>query len=206
MNIHLENVGKKFSREWLFRELNAVFEHGKRYAITGPNGSGKSTLIQLLAGNQLCSEGTISYSSENHSIPVEEVFQDLSITAPYLELIEEFTLEEAIDFHFQFKALRTGFSKKDLIEIGLFSMSRKKYIRNFSSGMKQRLKLLLAFYSDTSLLLLDEPTTNLDDQGIKWYHDHINLLNDTLILVASNQPYEYTFCDLTYSLDNFKPR
>ncbi len=201
MTIHLENVGKKFSHEWLFRDIHYTFRHGERYAITGPNGSGKSTLIQLIAGNQLPSSGRIRYEHDQQDIPAEDIFRHLSITAPYLELIEEFTLQEAIEFHFKFKTLRSGISREDLLKIGYFEKSKFKYVRNFSSGMKQRLKLLLAFYSHTPLLLLDEPTTNLDESGISWYHDQVSKLSDTTILVASNQEHEYSFCEHCFSLE-----
>lgn len=204
MNIHLRNVGKKFSHEWLFRNIDISFSSGSRYALTGPNGSGKSTLIQLIAGNQLCSEGTIEYYSGEAAVPAEEIFRHTVISAPYLELIEEFSLTEAIDFHFRFKEIRKGFEPVDLINIGMFGGSENKYIRNFSSGMKQRLKLLLAFYSRADILLLDEPTTNLDEQGVKWYTEHVTRLKEPLIIVASNQPHEYNFCDDVFSLSNLK--
>lgn len=206
MDIHLNHVGKKFNREWLFKDISYSFKQGTSYAIIGPNGSGKSTLIQLIAGNQLTSSGTIEYQTKDQQkLPVEEVYKQIAITAPYLELVEEFTLKEAIDFHFQFKNLREGITPEELINIGYFEGSQNKYLKNFSSGMKQRAKLLLAFYSSASLILLDEPTTNLDQTGIDWYHEQINQLEKCLVLVASNQPHEYNFCKSHLQLDNFKP-
>lgn len=206
MDIHLNHVGKKFNREWLFKDINLSFTQGSSHAIIGPNGCGKSTFIQLIAGNQLASSGLIHYaSSEKGKIPAEEVYKEMVITAPYLELIEEFTLSEAINFHFKFKELREGVTCEDLIEIGYFEGAQNKYIRNFSSGMKQRLKLLLAFYSRASLVLLDEPTTNLDKTGVDWYQAQVNLLKNALILVASNQSHEYEFCNSQLVLEKFKP-
>lgn len=204
MEVRLENVGKKFNYEWLFKKISFTFSPGTSYAITGPNGSGKSTLIQLIAGNQLPSDGKITYHGKNGEVAPEDAYRHLAITAPYLELIEEFTLDEALRFHFRFKNIRDHYSLDDLITIGYFQEARTKYIRNFSSGMKQRLKLLLALYSDVSLLLLDEPATNLDEQGIAWYKEQIEQVNEAAVLVASNQLHEYSFCDQEFSLRTLK--
>lgn len=204
MEIHLSDLGKKFSREWLFKNISYTFTSGNSYALTGPNGSGKSTLLQIIGGNQLCSAGKIQYSLAEKALAPEDVYQHLVISAPYLELIEEFTLQECLEFHFRFKELRPGLSLNDLITIADFNHARNKYVRNFSSGMKQRLKLLLTFYSEAFLILLDEPTTNLDEQGIKWYLEQVRQRHDALMIVASNQEREYSFCQHIFSLADYK--
>lgn len=204
MEVHLSDLGKKFNREWLFKNISYTFNSGESYALTGPNGSGKSTLLQIIGGNQLCSAGKINYSLAEKVLEPEEVYQHLVISAPYLELIEEFTLQESLEFHFRFKKLRSGFSIDDLIALADFKHARKKYVKNFSSGMKQRLKLLLTFYSEASLILLDEPTTNLDEQGIFWYLEQAKQRQNTLMIVASNQEKEYSFCQHIFSLSDYK--
>jgi len=131
-------------------------------------------------------------------MPVESdlLFNQLSIAAPYLELVEEFTLSEQIDFHLKFKTFAANTTKDQLIQLLQLEKSKDKEIRFFSSGMKQRVKLGLALYSDTPILLLDEPTTNLDTQGCEWYQKEIKKnLKGRLVIICSNQRNEYDFCD-----------
>jgi len=201
-SISTENLGKKFNYEWIFKNLSFKFLFGESYAIIGINGSGKSTLLQVLAGALPPSEGKIWYERENKKIVAEEFYQYLSWASPYLELVEEMTLAEQIEFHFKMKPssylLR---SSQELIEILRLEKSKNKFIKNFSSGMKQRLKLGLAFYTDTPLLMLDEPTSNLDAQNIAWYKEEISKqIGSRLVIVASNQSEEYDFCKHTIHL------
>ncbi len=192
MKIVTENLGKRFNREWIFKKLNFTFESGNTYAIVGPNGSGKSTLMQVLWGQVFPSAGSLSYSIDSREIKIEDCHRLVSIATPYMELIEEFTLEEMIRFHFKFKKPVNSHSTDEMIDLMVLDHARKKPISNFSSGMKQRLKLGLAFFSDTPALFLDEPTSNLDKKSIDWYQ--VNLSNSRgsrLVLIASNVDYEY---------------
>ncbi|MFZ1807075.1 MAG: ATP-binding cassette domain-containing protein [Cyclobacteriaceae bacterium] len=192
MNIVTENLGKRFNREWIFKKLNFVFEQGNSYAIVGPNGSGKSTLMQVLWGQVPASTGSIAYSFQKNTVPEEEAYEHVSIATPYMELIEEFTLKEMIHFHFKFKKVAQNLPIKDLADLMELSHAQNKLISNFSSGMKQRLKLGLAFFSDTSALFLDEPTTNLDKRAIEWYQIKLREFGaHRLVLIASNTEYEY---------------
>ncbi|MCB0488718.1 MAG: ATP-binding cassette domain-containing protein [Cyclobacteriaceae bacterium] len=193
MNIVTENLGKRFNREWIFKKLNYTFEQGTCYAITGPNGSGKSTLMQVLWGQVPQSQGQLSYTStSNGAIPIDECHQHLSIATPYMELIEEFTLEEMVNFHFKFKTTLNNESADEIITRMALDHARKKQVSNFSSGMKQRLKLGLAFFSKTAALFLDEPTSNLDKKAIEWYQVNLRAVaRERLVLIASNVDYEY---------------
>jgi ABC-type multidrug transport system ATPase subunit len=196
MKIHAENLGKRFNKEWIFKNLSLDFQINNAYAITGPNGSGKSTLLQVLSGMMPLSEGTIRYSDQKKVISPDDIFKYLSIAAPYMELIEEFTLLEQVEFHSKFKKLKNEVSASELISIMHLESSKDKEIRFFSSGMKMRLKLGLAFHSDTPILLLDEPTSNLDTKGIEWYQKEIKKnLKDRLVIICSNQKAEYECCE-----------
>ena len=191
MKITTENLGKRFNREWIFRNVSLTFESGNTYAIVGPNGSGKSTLLQMLWGQMPPSIGSLSYLQDQRVIPVEELFSHLSIATPYQELIEEFTLEEMVRFHFHFKKPRGG-SIQEIIQRMELAHATEKLISNFSSGMRQRLKLGLAFLSESAVLFFDEPTTNLDKKTIGWYWDQFSQLPPgLLIFIASNQEAEY---------------
>src|ERR1700743_1711819 len=116
MTITLQNIGRRFNRDWIFRGVDYTFNSGGSYAILGPNGSGKSTLFQVLNTSLSPSVGTIGYSHGGKEIEVEKVFEHLSLAAPYLELIEEFTLTEMIDLHFKFKPYKPGVDEKSVIE------------------------------------------------------------------------------------------
>ncbi|HEY9196401.1 MAG TPA: ATP-binding cassette domain-containing protein, partial [Mucilaginibacter sp.] len=187
MTITLTNVGRRFNRDWIFRGIDYAFASGESYAVLGANGSGKSTLLQVLNGSLSPSAGNISFSLGGTDIAVDKVFNYLSLAAPYLELIEEFTLNEMVDFHFKFKAYRPGTDKQQLIALLNLAKSENKLIRYFSSGMKQRLKLILAFCADTPMLMLDEPTSNLDTQGVEWYLSLVErFAADRLTIICSN--------------------
>lgn len=192
MRITAKNLSKRFNREWIFKDLNYEFTTPATYAIVGPNGSGKSTLLQVLWGQMVPSAGSIYYELNHQEIPQPDFFNHISIATPYMDLIDEFTLIEMVKFHFSFKEIRNNRSIDDLIDLFGLSHARDKAIGNFSSGMRQRLKLGLAFYSNSNALFLDEPTTNLDRKAIDWYGKHLEQVpNSTLIFIASNQDHEY---------------
>jgi ABC-type multidrug transport system ATPase subunit len=205
MKINLEHIGRRFNREWIFRDVNYVFETGSSYAILGANGAGKSTILQVISGSLSSSEGVITYSKDGVLLNPEHVFEHLSMAAPYLELIEEFTLTELIDFHFQFKKYRIGLDRLQLIELMGLKRSEFKAIKHFSSGMKQRVKLALAFCSETEMILLDEPASNLDQQGLEWYLSLVKEFSaDRMLIICSNQLQEYSFCKNQLNMADYK--
>lgn len=204
MNITLSNTGKRYNREWIFRKFSYDFVAGRSYAITGINGSGKSTLLQVIGGAIMASEGKQEYSTnDERPTTTENALRNISIAAPYLELIEEMTANEMLAFHAKFKTLKLS-AAQILSEVGL-EKSGDKQIRYYSSGMKQRLKLAQAFFSNTSVLLLDEPTTNLDEEGIAIYKKLLQKNSaGRLIIVSSNDKQEYDFCEEVISISAYK--
>ncbi|MBS1917353.1 MAG: ATP-binding cassette domain-containing protein [Bacteroidetes bacterium] len=220
MKITLTDVGKRFNRDWIFRHINYGFTNGNSYAIIGPNGSGKSTLLQVIAGAVAQSEGSIGFqssvfssqpadsqklSTDNCQLPTEKLHSHISLATPYLEVIEEMTLVEFLRFHSTFKPFITGMDIQKISgEVGL-EKSIHKQIRYFSSGMKQRVKLAQAFFSDTFVLLLDEPCTNLDEEGIALYHHLIkNYSSNRIIIISSNDKQEYDFCKERLNILDYK--
>lgn len=143
MQIQLSDAGKRFNYDWIFRHINFTFQLNHSYAITGPNGSGKSTLLQSIAGALMVNEGSVDYFMNGKSIDSSSIYSEVSIAAPYLELVEEMTAEEMIDFHGRFKKWKL--SNTEILERLGLSNAAEKQIRFFSSGMKQRLKLAQAF-------------------------------------------------------------
>ena len=204
MKIILSDAGKRFNRDWIFRHFDYQFFSSHAYAITGPNGSGKSTLLQFIAGALMPSEGKIAYYN-THGEPKTGFFPFLSIAAPYLETIEEMTAIEFFRFHHQFKPLKGGMTFSQILQrVGLKDAADKQ-IRYYSSGMKQRLKLAQAFFSETPILLLDEPTTNLDGSGIAMYHELIkDFAGERMLIISSNDPIEYSFCQTVLDMKDLK--
>src|SRR5690606_11432889 len=152
LKIHLEEASKRFQYEWIFKNLSLELFQGNSLAITGSNGSGKSTLLKCLCGAIPITSGKIDYLLEGKTIPETEWFSYLSISAPYMEVPEEFSLEELLDFHFKFKKSLNGISSKDIIEQLYLTSHSSKPVGQFSSGMKQRLKLGLALFSDVPFI------------------------------------------------------
>lgn len=193
--IQLENCGKRFNRNWIFRDFNHTFSDGNAYAILGANGSGKSTLLQCIAGYMSLSKGKVIFTQDGKLVDEEHKYRHLTLASPFLELIEEFTLRETIDFHFKMKSLAFLSDKSEISDVTGLGHSLDKQLKFFSSGMKQRVKIALAVFSNTPVLMLDEPCTNFDAQGIAWYRDLIEkYTQNRIVLVASNQPHEYDFC------------
>lgn len=201
MSIQLEKIGKKFNKDWIFRNVNTTFQFNETYAIIGSNGSGKSTLLQIILGFIEPTEGNIKLEMIDTSITSNH-FSTFSIAAPYVELIEEMTALEFLNFHLRFKKIINNYSCEDVLNKVQLGKAMNKQIRFFSSGMKQRLKLAQAFFSDTSILLLDEPCSNLDKQGIELYHDLINNYSkNRLVIICSNDEHEYSFCSQILDLN-----
>ena len=203
--IQVQNASKRFHHEWIFKNLNLDLSAGDSIAITGGNGSGKSTLLKCLSGAIPLTSGAIQYHSGATQIVEEQWFRSLALATPYLELPEEFTLSEVLSFHFQFKNPLQQRSNAEILEILGLEKHKSKAISQFSSGMKQRVKLALAIFSEVPFLLLDEPTTNLDKQGVTWYLDLIQQFSqDRIVMICSNDPREYDFCEKKIAMEDFK--
>lgn len=200
--IELENISKSYHRHQLFSGLNVQIDPEKPLAILGGNGSGKSTLLKIISGACLPSEGKVQFFQNGNAISEDEKYRHLSLTAPYMELIEEFSVMEMLRFYTSLKSLKNGMGASDLLESIWLSDSADKEVRLLSSGMKQRLKLALAIYADAPILLLDEPMSNLDERGRDWYKAEMQALGSTkLVVVCSNSVEdEYSICRQTLDL------
>jgi len=205
MKISLEHISKKFQRYWIFKDITYNFSAPGSYALLGPNGSGKSTLLRLIAGMQNPSKGKVVHELEGRSIVDEGIFEHISYCAPGMEIIEELTLREYLDFHFNFKKPLPGFTVSHLIETIGLGAAAEKPIGDYSSGMKQRVKLAQAIFADTPALLLDEPCTNLDQAGVAQYLQWMDRYSGKrLVIIASNDEREYSFCKEQIRVEDFK--
>jgi ABC-type multidrug transport system ATPase subunit len=205
MKISLTDAGKRFNRDWIFRHLDYEFSAGQSYAIVGPNGSGKSTLLQVLSGSMQVNEGIGEWSIDNKQLELEKVYNYISICAPYLEVVEEMTLIEFLNFHAGFKPFLSSITSEKIISILGLENAVNKQIRNYSSGMRQRVKLAQAVFSDVPVVLLDEPCTNLDSTGIQLYHSLINdYCKNRMVVVSSNDEVEHKFCREKLNINDYK--
>jgi ABC-type multidrug transport system ATPase subunit len=201
LKIELQHISKRFGKELLFDDISLAFTSPSSTALLGINGSGKSTLLQIAATNMLPSKGEVVYELNGTKIEPERIFSFVSFCAPYLEVIEEMTLTEFFEYHFSFKKPLLSIDKI-ITYIGLDS-SRDKLIENFSSGMKQRVKLAQAIFADTQALFLDEPCTNLDEIGITLYERMIEeYCRNRILIVASNDEKEYRVCSQQLKVNN----
>lgn len=205
MEIELKDVSVSYYQKRVLKNINYNFEKGKTYAFTGANGSGKSTLVKVLAGVLKPAVGDILYKQNSQVIEVSELPRYLSWVAPYINLYEEFDADELYKFHSKFKNPKLGLEQ--FLEQTNLKDHRKKRIKYYSSGMKQRLKLALALFFECEVLILDEPTVNLDSKYQQWYLEHLKKMIDEaeiLIVIASNIPAEYALAHEVIDVENFK--
>ncbi len=196
MEVLLENISRSFGRQRVVVNLTQRFASGSTYAILGGNGSGKSTILQMVLGSLTPSAGNISYHLRNKELKRENVAFKISLASPYLELIEELTALEFLNFYSTFRPLRRSLSNQEFLEIARLQDSSDKQIRNFSSGMRQRLRLAMALLSESELILLDEPASNLDPEGVAWYRELVETerAGRTLLVGSNFDQREMDFC------------
>ena len=200
MEILVQNLSKKFRQEFVIRQFNYTFHSGNSYAITGPNGSGKSTLLQLIAQFTLPNTGTVEMSG----VDPEFVYSQLTYAAPYVELIEEYTLSEHLEILLKNNYLPASITLDILEDFIDLQPGKFKRIKNYSSGMRQKIKLGFALLSDRPVLLLDEPTTNFDEQAKNWFFNRLEQQRHKLIIIASNEAREIEFCHEKIAIQDFK--
>ena len=204
MEINLEKVSKRYGARWIFKDLSFRFQEGGKYGLLGPNGSGKSTLLNIIVAKTPYTKGNITYSRAGKSITIDNVYREVSIATTSMSVIEEFTLEELIKFHFRFRVPIQNINLSEIYQLLDLEKERKKMISNFSSGMKQRLKIGLALFSDSSVLLLDEPGATLDEKSKKWYQENLaKYLNRRSLIIASNEARDYEICSDFLNISDF---
>lgn len=190
MKIVAENIYKRYIAKYIIKDFNFTFESGKCYGISGPNGSGKSTIIQILCGFLSPTKGTLSFQVNNKDVSRNDVFRHLTIVAPYIELDMELTPTEIFNHLKKFKDYQID-TVEELLELSNLNGNANKQLKHFSSGMNQRFELAMAMLADADLILLDEPTSFLDEQSKTWWADLLkeHTQNKTVI-IASNDKFD----------------
>jgi ABC-type multidrug transport system ATPase subunit len=202
--IQIEAISKSYNYNKLFEDFSATYQYGNIYGIAGRNGSGKSTLLKMISNFITPSTGKISYfDTTGNEIKLDDVYKCISYTAPYIEPYTEATLEEAILFHFSVKKLHENTTIEALL--ATLNIDKQKRVQSFSTGMLQRLKLILAICTDTPFLLIDEPTETLDAQGKQWFQELLNTFAENrIVLIASNNPNDFESCIEVKNIEDFK--
>lgn len=205
MKIDLKQVGKRYRDNWVFKNVSLQFQKGKSYALLGANGSGKSTLLRIIAGIQNPNSGAVVHSLNQKSIEPEKVFKQISYCAPGMDIIDEMSLIEFLQFHFSFKKLLPNTSIELILNQLEMKSVENRFVHEFSSGMAQRVKLAQAFFADTPVLLLDEPCSNLDTQGVDLYKRWIKeYTQNRIVIIASNDEREYEFADEVIAIEDYR--
>lgn len=194
--IVLKGLQKKFGTQHILQDVTYTFETGTKTVILGSNGSGKSTLIKILSGALEATESAPSFSFNGTAITAKSIGLHVGIAAPYVALNPMFSLKESLDFHAKFSPFPEGFKPTYWIEKAGLSAHKEKRLNTFSSGMLQRVRLLMAIANERPLLLLDEPLSNLDTDGVQFYNELIQTFaqSKTIIVGSNYQKDEYTFC------------
>lgn len=194
MHISLHDLGKRYGYQWIIRNIELDIPSGHILGVKGHNGSGKSTLLNIISGLISASDGEIKYEWQGKNIDRGQIFQHLSYVAPYIQVVDHFTLREMYEHQAQFKPMRIS-NCDEFVALTQLGYQEGKYIKDYSSGMRQRVQLALGILADTPLLLLDEPTSYLDTSAKQWYHDLLaQHLGDRTIIIASNDDSDLVEC------------
>lgn len=206
MKISIEGLGKKFGSRWIFRNIDMELTSPNRYALVGHNGAGKSTFLNVITSKIPTTKGTIKYEKQGKTISTDHIYRSMSVATTSMQLIEEFTLLEHITFHLKFRKVYNDISALDIIKLLELKSEKGKLISNFSSGMKQRVKIGLAILTISDILILDEPGSNLDVKSKEWYQKMMSeYMQERLVIVASNEESDYSMCNERIDISEYKP-
>lgn len=198
ITLRSENISKIYNRKTIFKNVTFAISEGTAFAITGKNGSGKSTLVKILCGVLSPTKGSISLTVDEQQVLYPDYYPHIGLVSPYLNMYEEFSAEENLNFIKKIRGLDSTvdkFAEELLIEFGIYD-HRKKEVRNYSSGMKQRLKYCAALLHKPPLLVLDEPSSNLDEFGIAAVRNRMKLQKlKGVLLFATNDKDDLQYAD-----------
>lgn len=205
-SLKLDSLTKIFGRRLVFDKLTYEFSAGKVYGISGPNGSGKSTLAKIIAGIITPTSGRVLHNLDERVLKTEELHNHIGFVSPYLLLYDEFTASENLLHFSKIRGIEFDTKKGDelLNRFDIYNR-RNDYVKTYSSGMKQRLKFVFAFLHKPELIILDEPTSNLDNKGKDAVY---SIVNDEsagrIIIIASNEDADLSRCNEVIYLENYK--
>ncbi len=205
-SVEANELNKTFGRRLIFNGINFRYDKSGVFGISGPNGSGKSTLVKIIAGLISPTKGKIIHKNSDNEIIPEKLHNHIGFVSPYLVLYEEFTAWENLNI---FSKIRdTNLDKdyaKDLLSGFLLYNRRDDLVKTYSSGMKQRMKFIFALIHNPELLIFDEPTSNLDDEGKNSVYEIIeDKSKESIIIIASNDKADLDLCPEILDLKIYK--
>jgi heme exporter protein A len=205
-SLKIDSVSKVFGRRLIFKDISIEYNHCGIFGIAGPNGSGKSTLMKIIAGLLSSSHGKVYHSANSKKISPEKLHNYIGFVSPYLILYDEFSAEENIYFLSKIRGIDFNKNKSDFLFNELNLCDRKNdLLKTYSSGMKQRMKFILALIHTPQLLILDEPSSNLDDKGKEKINELIKEKSKSnIILIASNEEHDLSLCSSILELNKYK--
>ena len=204
MELSIQKLSKAFNQKVIFANLDLEIPTGARLAISGSNGAGKSTLLKILSGGALPNSGRIQYRHRGQSIHEERLFRYVHFVAPYNSVIEELTLPELFAMHHDLGALYQFADYSSWVQRLDYPFKKSAIIKTYSSGMKQRIKLGLTLLDDRPLILLDEPTSNLDAAGKSWFYSLLQQLSaDQTLIIATNDDGEKAYCNTEINIEKY---
>ena len=197
MKLIVEKISKNFGEKKILRDISFELGPGSSAAIVGPNGSGKTTLVRIICGLIRPSTGEVKYIKDNEQILAQDIYKSIGLVGPYLELYEELTASENIMFFARMKRVPNAAEKISILMERLNLSGREDdQVKTYSSGMRQRLKYVFALIDDPKILILDEPKSNLDMDGIDRVYDIMNeQKKDNILLLATNDQSDLRYGD-----------
>jgi heme exporter protein A len=205
-SIQSQNLSKLFGRRLIFKDINFSWAEKGIFGISGPNGSGKSTLVKIVAGLIAPSAGKIIHKNSDGEIIPEKLHNHIGFVSPYLVLYEEFSAWENLKIFAKIRGVDFN-EKKVTFYLSQFLLESRKddLVKTYSSGMKQRLKFIFSLMHSPEILIFDEPTSNLDEEGKKVVYNVIeDESKNSIIIIASNEERDLSFCQEKIFLENFK--
>ena len=205
-SVEAVDLNKSFGRRLIFNDLQFKFDKSGVYGISGPNGSGKSTLVKIIAGIIGASKGKIIHKLNDKEIIEEHLHDHIGFVSPYLVLYEEFSTYENLKLFAEIRGISFNKERVDYL-LNKFLLFKRKddLLKTYSSGMKQRVKFIFALMHSPQLLILDEPTSNLDDEGKNSVYELVKEEGqNNIVLIASNEKHDLEVCSDIVYLEKFK--
>jgi ABC-type multidrug transport system ATPase subunit len=195
LRVYLYDIAKRYEQQFILKSLDRKYEAGEIYGLAGPNGAGKSTLMKIISGYLNYSSGKLEYWNGEQLVQRNEVYTEVSYVAPYMAVTDEFSLEEMFVFQQRFKAFRQRMLFSEFLDTIELKNQGSKPIKYYSSGMQQKIKLGLSILADSSLLLIDEPTSYLDSTAKAWFLEILGKnKSDRTVIIASNDVEDFFYC------------